>query len=186
VTTDPLFNPSGGNLGGEMPSESNPMSYYQTSERDVKAEGLRQRQMQDQESLSLLQRRTDYVVQPGVIGTQSQSLQRIPVGDFRRLPVGEQIVRNPDFLKRVIMPTPMPNVQRSVPINTKPYVQRIQKPPLKNTPSILYTGGMPTGMPVKKWPTSFKKAFHKPTPDESIMRGLNNLDHMSKSLLGRR
>lgn len=168
-----------------MTSEQYDASYYcNTCERDDKAEALRQRQLQDQQNLSRLQRRTDYVVQPSIIGTQNQSLQRIPMGDFQRVTVGEQIVHNPALLKRVIMPTPMPSVPRPVPVSTHPYVKKIQKPPLKNIPSTLYIGEIQTGMPVKKWPTSFKKAFHKSTPDENIMRGLNNLAHMSKSLLG--
>jgi len=157
---------------------------YVLNDRDGKADGLRKRQLQDQQTLERLQNRTDYVVQPGSIGTRNQSLGRMPMGDIQRISAGQQIVQNPAFLKRVIMPTPMPSVPRPIPVSTKPYVQKIQKPPLKNVVSILYAGGIQTGMPVKKWPTSFKKAFHKPTPDESIMRGLNNLDSMSSSLLG--
>jgi hypothetical protein len=108
------------------------------------------------------------------------------MGDIQRVSAGQQIVQNPAFLKQVIMPTPMPSVARPIPVSKKPYVQKIQKHPLTDIPSTLYAGGIQTGMPVKKWPTSFKKAFHKPTPDESIMRGLNNLDGMSRSLLGGR
>jgi hypothetical protein len=160
-------------------------SYYVARERDSKAESLRNRQLRDQQKLLRLQNRTDYVVQPGVIGTQGQSLRRAPMGEFQRVPVGQQIVQDPALLKRVIMPTPMPSVPRPVAVSTKPYIQKIQKPPMQAMPTILYAGGLPTGIPVKKWPSSFKKAFHKPTADESIMRGLSNLDNMSKSVLGK-
>ena len=159
--------------------------YVNIRDRDEKAEALRQRQLQDQQTLTRLGNRTDYAVQPGVIGTRSQSIQRSPVPDIQRLPVGEQIVRNPAFLKRAIMPTPMAAVPQPRAVSTQPYAPKIQKYPMKNTPSILYAGGLPTGMPVKKWPTSFKKAFHKPTSDETILRGLQNLDSMSNKLLGR-
>lgn len=169
-----------------MTSEQDADSYYCVScDRDDKAEALRQRQLQSQQNLMRLQRRTDYVVQPGVIGTQGQSLRKIPMGDVQRLPVGEQIVRDPALLKRVIMPTPMPSVKKPVAVSSEPYVPRVDNPPLKKTPSILYSMGLSTGVPVKKWPTSFKKATHKQTVDESIMKGLNNLDRMSKRLLGR-
>lgn len=168
-----------------MTAELDDESYYVKNERDrSKAEALMQRQLKDQQTLLKLQRRTDYVVQPGIVGTRDQSLMRSPVGDIRRVPIGQQIVQDPTLLKRVIMPTPMPNVPRPVPVSTKPYVQKIQKSPMKNIPSILYAGDLQTGIPVKKWPTSFKKAFHNPTPDERIMKGLSNLDNMSKSLLG--
>jgi hypothetical protein len=159
--------------------------YSNIKDRDGKAEALRQRQLQDQQTLTRLENRTDYAVQPGVIGTRSQSLQRSPAPDIQRLPVGEQIVRNPAFLKKAIMPTPMVAVPQPRAVSTQHYAPKVQKYPLKNTPSILYAGGMPTGMPVKKWPTSFKKAFHKPTSDETILKGLQNLDRMSKALLGR-
>ncbi len=161
-------------------------AYHYVNDRDDRADALRNRQLKDQQTLARLQNMMDYVgQQPGVIGTRNQSLGIVPMGDLQRVSAGQQIVQNPAFLKQVIMPTPMPQVQRPIPVSTKPYVQKIQKPPLKNVASILYSGGIQTGVPVKKWPTSFKKAFHKPTPDESIMRGLSNLNGMSRSLLGR-
>ena len=162
------------------------IEYYNIlRDRDRKAEALRQRQLQDRQTLTRLENRTDYAVQPGVVGTRDQSLQKSPVPDIQRLPVGEQIVRNPVFLKRAIMPTPMTAVPQPRVVSSQPYAPKVQKYPLKNTPSILYAGGLQTGLPVKKWPTSFKKAFHKPTSDETILRGLQNLDNMSKELLGR-
>jgi hypothetical protein len=165
----------------------NQAAYQYVNDRDDKAEDLRKRQLQDRQTLSRLQNRTDYVgQQPGSIGTLNQSLGIVPMGDIQRVSAGQQIVQNPAFLKQVIMPTPMPSVARPIPVSNKPYVQKIYKPPLKNVTSILYAGGIQTGMPVKKWPTSFKKAFHKPTSDESIMKGLNNLDSMSSSLLGKK
>jgi len=154
-----------------------------THDRDSKADALRQRQLQDQQTLMRLQNRTDYVAAPGAVGTRGQSLQRVPMGDVQRLPVGEQIVRNPALLKQAIMPTPMKAVPPAKPVSTRSYSPNIQRP-MQRVPSTLYTGGMQTGLPVKKWPTSFKKAFHKPTADENILKGLHNLDSMSKSLLG--
>jgi hypothetical protein len=159
--------------------------YYNIRDQDRKAEALRQRQLQDQQTLTRLENRTDYAVQLGVVGTRGQALQRSPVPDIQRLPVGEQIVRNPSLLKKAIAPTPMPAVPQPRAIGNQHYTQKIQKSPLKNTPSILYAGGMPTGLPVKKWPTSFKKAFHKPTTDEMVLKGLQNLDNMSNKLLGK-
>ena len=153
-------------------------------ERDRKAESLRHRQLQDQQTLARLENRNNHVVQPVVTGTQGQNLRR-PVPDIQRLPAKEQIARNPAFLKKTIMPTPMMAVPQPRAVSTQSYAPKIQKSPLKNTPSILYAGGLPKGMPVKKWPTSFKKAFHKPTSDETILRGLQNLDSMSNKLLGR-
>ena len=169
-----------------MTADLDTASHYRLlRERDEKADALRQRMLQDQQNLSRLRNRTDYVVQSGVIGTQGQSLQRVPMGDVQRVPVGEQVVRNPSLLKTVIMPTPMPSVPQPRAVSNQPYAPKVQQYPLQHVPSTLYTGGLVTGLPVKKWPTSFKKAFHKPTPDESILKGLHNLDHMSKSLLGR-
>jgi hypothetical protein len=80
-------------------------------------------------------------------------------------------------MRQTIMPqAPVSPIQRSVPVTPKSSVQKIHAPPVTN---------IITGMPIKKWPTSFKKAFHKSTPDEKIMSGVNNLDHMSRKLLGR-
>jgi hypothetical protein len=159
--------------------EREAIDYHIIHDHDLKAEALRQRQLRDQQTLMRLENRTDYVIQPGVIGTRSAALQRYPVPDIQRLPARERIVR------KAIMPTPKPAVPQPRAVSTQAYAPKIQKYPLKNTPSILSAGGMPTGLPVKKWPTSFKRAFHKPTSDETIMRGLQNLDHMSKELLGR-
>jgi hypothetical protein len=152
--------------------------------RDERAKALRQRQIGDQQTLERLRSRTDYVVEPGISGTREQSLQREPIADVQRMPVGEQIVRNPSLLERVIMPTPMTPVPKPKAVSQQPYVQKVQQPPLKNIPSTLYTKGLPSGTAVKKWPTSFKKAFHQPTSDERILKGLKNLDSMSASLLG--
>lgn len=160
--------------------------YHYSSGRDTKADALRNRQLQDQQqTLTKLRNRTDYVAQPGIVGTREQSLQRIPVEGVQRMPVGEQIVRDPSLLKSVIVPTPMKAVPPAKVVSTKPYASKVQQYPMRKVPSTLYAGGLPTGMPVKKWPTSFKKAFHKPTQDESILKGLHNLDNMSKSLLGK-
>jgi hypothetical protein len=101
----------------------------------------------------------------------------VPIPDVQRLSAGEQITRNPSLLKQAIMPqTQTSAVQKPIPVSTKPYVQKIQKP--RATDII-------TGLPTHRWPTSFKKAYHKPTPDEKIMSGVNNLDHMARKLLGR-
>jgi hypothetical protein len=160
--------------------------YHYHRERDAKADALRNRQLQvQQQTFTKLQNRTDFVAQPGIVGTRDQSLQRIPVEGVQRLPVGEQIVRDPSLLKKAIMPTPMKAVPQPKSVSTRPYAPKVQQYPLKKVPSTLYTGGLQTGMPVKKWPTSFKKAFHKPTQDENILKGLRNLDSMSQSLLGK-
>lgn len=164
------------------------MAYYAAEnriviqDRDRKAEALRQRQLDEQRTLTRLQGRTDYAVEPNVVGTRNQSVQRVPVDEYQRLPVGEQIVRNPALLRGAIAPAP---VVAAIPQPRAVSTPPTKKYPLKNTQSILSAGGMPTGMPVKKWPTSFKNAFHTPTTDETIMRGLDNLDNMSKKLLGR-
>lgn len=160
--------------------------YHNVRERDEKAEALLRRLAQDRQNLTRLRARTDYVVQPNIVGTQSQALRRAALPeDYQRYPVGEQIVRDPALLKSVMVPTPMKAVPPAKAVSSNPYVQKIQKPPLKNIPSTLYAGGIPTGMPVKKWPTSFRKAY-KPTADESILKGLKNLDNMSASLLGKK
>jgi hypothetical protein len=156
--------------------------YHNVRDHNEKANALRQRQLNDQLALTRLKSRTDYVVEPGVIGTQNQSLQRIPMGDYQRLPVGEQIVRDPSSMREVIMPTPMKAVPPAKAVSVQPYSPKIQQP-LTKVPSTLYAMRLPTGAPVKKWPTSFKKVFHKPTMDENILRGLNNLDGMSRSLM---
>jgi hypothetical protein len=158
--------------------------YHAVRDRNGKADALRQRQLDDERTLTRLKNRTDYVVEPGVIGTQSQSLQRIPMGDYQRLSAGEQIVRNPSSMREIIMPTPMKAVPPTKAVSIRPYSPKIQQP-LTKVPSTLYAVRLPTGTPVQKWPTSFKKAFHKPTSDETILRGLNNLDNMSKSLMGK-
>lgn len=155
------------------------------SMREDKANALRQRQLNDQ-SLERVRSRTDYVVEPGISGTREQALQQVPVRDIQRMPVGEQIVRTPSLLEKVIMPTPMKAVPKPKATSTQPYAPRVQQVPLKNVPTTLYTKGPPTGPTTKKWPTSFKKAYQKPTADDTIMRGLNNLDNMSASLLGRK
>jgi hypothetical protein len=158
--------------------------YHAVQDRDRRADAFRQRQLKDQQAFTRLRSRTDYVVQPGVVGTRDQSLQKAPMGDFQRMTSGEQVVRNPDLLKRAIMPTPISPVPQPRSVSTQPYAPKVQKYPLQHVPSTLYTGGLQTGLPVKKWPTSFKKAFHKPTQDETILKGLHNLDNMSRSLLG--
>jgi hypothetical protein len=146
---------------------------------------MRERQaLQQQQEYARLRNRTDYVVGSDAVGTRAQSMQQVPLGNPQRLSAGEQIVQNPTMLKRVIMPAPVPVSNPVSKAVAKPSSSKVQKSPMVNTKSILYTGGMPTGMPVKKWPTSFKKAFHKPTSDESIMKGLNNLNNMSRKLLG--
>ena len=160
--------------------------YYHLRNSDARADALRQRQLQDQQKVMQLQNRRDYVVQPGVVGTRGQALHRVPMQDVQRVPVGEQIVNNPAMLKKAIMPsTPMRAALPPKMMSTKQYAPKIERP-LKSVPSMLYMGGIQTGAPVKKWPTSFKKATHKPTPDESIMKGLKNLDRMSDALLGKR
>ena len=162
-----------------------PDYYHIRQQQNDKAEALRQRQLQDQQRFKRLENRQDFVAQPGVVGTRTQAVQRAPLRDVQPMPVGEQIVRNASFLKQAIMPTPMKAVPPPKAVSVKPYTPKVQQP-MNKVPSILYTGGMPTGMPVKKWPTSFKKAFHKPTYDEMILKGLNNLDNMSNALLGNR
>jgi hypothetical protein len=152
--------------------------YHHIRDRDGKAEALRQRQLQNQQTLMRLENRNDRVI-------QNQSIQKSPTQNIQRVPMEKQVAQNPSFLKRAVMPTPMKAVPQPRAASTQPYAPKIQKYPLKNTPSILYAGGLPTGMPVKKWPTSFKKAFHKPTSDETILKGLQNLDNMSKELLGK-
>ena len=47
-----------------------------TRDRDSKADALRQRQLQDQQTLMRLQNRTDYVAAPGAVGRQTDE----PVG----------------------------------------------------------------------------------------------------------
>ena len=159
--------------------------YYNMRDRDAKAEALRQRQLQDQQRFMQLQNRRDYVAPQGTVGTRMQATQRMPMQGVQRLPAGEQIVRNPSLLKRAIMPTPMKAVPQPKSVSTQPYAPKVKPYPMQKSPSILYAGGLQTGMPVKKWPISFKKAFHKPTQDETILKGLNNLDSMASSLLGK-
>jgi len=142
--------------------------------RDEKANALRQRQLDDRQTLERLRGRTDYVVEPGISGTRDQSLQRVSIADTQRLPVGEQIVRNPILLERAIAPPKEIPAPKPRAISTPP---KFQQPSLKN---------ISIGPPVKKWPTSFKKAYHQPTSDERILKGLNNLDNMSDRLLGKK
>lgn len=165
-----------------------PDYYHVQRKQEDAAQALRQRQLNDQQQFTRLANRKDYVVQTGAVGTKKQFIQPTPsMQDVQRMPVGEQITRNPSLLKRAIMPT-MPTPMKAVPqpraVSTQPYIPQVKKP-MQKTPSMLFITGMQGATPVKKWPTSFKKVYHKPTSDELLLKGLRNLDSMSNAVLGK-